>query len=265
VVDDLQSFVQNILIEWILLDPPPFESLPPIHPIRAPVDCTHQRFANVFTGERSRDPKVVVDFVPFGYDIDLLEIRLFETYDVVDAFVIYESTRTQSGWEKPLIFNLTKQERFVNFLDKVIYLHANDTDLRHYLDQTLHGLTGGGGRHKRKPKGDSWALEKAMRTEMVSRFASLKASDSSLKLHILSNLHRAFGIQNDADEIITGDVLNHFKHCEVKPNLNAREIYAPAVVYKRNFFWMERTADMVAEKSQFVHKRIMFMFCFFLP
>lgn len=241
---DLQAFVRNVLVAWILLDPPPLDyTSAASHPKRPPVDCMQPRFSRVFTGQKSNSTKYIVDFVPFGYDVDLLEIRFHATYDVVDAFVIYESTRTQSAWQKPLLFNMTKG-RFGQFMDKVIYLYAEDSELVGYIDETLRGLSGGG-RNKKKGKGDSWALEKAMRTEMISRFIALNATENALKMKIMSNMNMAFGIQNDADEIISGDTLHHFKHCEVKAELAAREIYTPAVVYKRNFYWVEQTSDMV--------------------
>ena len=47
-------------------------------------------------------PATIIDFVPFGYDVDLLEIRLLENYDAVDVFVIYETMFTQRGIRKPL-------------------------------------------------------------------------------------------------------------------------------------------------------------------
>jgi hypothetical protein len=241
---DLQAFVRNVLVDWLLVDLPPLASSSTTpYPKYDPIDCKQPRFSRVFTGERSQSAKFIVDFVPFGYDIDLLEIRFHANYDVVDAFVIYESTRTQSAWQKPLIFNMIK-ERFSQFMGKVIYLYAEDSELLGYIDETLRGLVGGG-RHNKKGKGDSWALEKAMRTEMISRFIALNASQNALKMKIMSNTSMAFGIQNDADEIISRDTLSHFKHCEVKSELAAREIYTPAVVFKRNFYWVEQTSDMV--------------------
>jgi hypothetical protein len=34
---------------------------------------------------------MIVDFVPFGYDVDKLLLRLLETWDSVDVYVIYET------------------------------------------------------------------------------------------------------------------------------------------------------------------------------
>ena len=142
---DLQTFIRVVLSPWVFLDPPAFKIDPNLHPFEE-INCSRSEFSAVFTGVRSATEKFLVDFIPFGYDIDLLEVRLFETYDVVDVFVIYESPRTQSGWEKPLYFKEIQNRnnsRFKVFEKKILYLSATDSDLSHYLSKTLRGLSGG--------------------------------------------------------------------------------------------------------------------------
>lgn len=53
----------------------------------------------------------VFDTFPFDAELDLLEHRLGETYDLVDAFVLVESDRTYSGAAKELTF-ARNRERF---------------------------------------------------------------------------------------------------------------------------------------------------------
>lgn len=56
----------------------------------------------------------VIDCFPFFDELDLLEIRLNELKDVVDVFVLTESSKTFSGNEKPLFFG-NNRERFKDF------------------------------------------------------------------------------------------------------------------------------------------------------
>jgi len=56
----------------------------------------------------------VIDCFPFFNELDLLEIRLNELRDVVDVFVLTESSRTFSGLRKPLYFEDNKK-RFEGF------------------------------------------------------------------------------------------------------------------------------------------------------
>ena len=96
---DYANFLQ-VLEPWITA--PPAYALPNdgvpfvLSPMQSP-NCKKLRFSNALSGERLPTPRVIVDFVPFGYDIDLLELRFYEYWEVVDAFVVYESGITQSG------------------------------------------------------------------------------------------------------------------------------------------------------------------------
>lgn len=57
---------------------------------------------------------MIVDCFPFFDELDLLEIRLNELKNIVDVFVLTESTHTFTGIEKPLYFADNK-ERFKGF------------------------------------------------------------------------------------------------------------------------------------------------------
>ena len=48
----------------------------------------------MLTGHPRDSPANLVDCVPVGYDLDLLEVRLLELYDVVALFVLYEAPFT---------------------------------------------------------------------------------------------------------------------------------------------------------------------------
>ena len=68
----------------------------------------------------------VVDLVRGSYDIDQLEIRLYEHSRFVDLFVIVESTVTDRGAPKPLFFP-SFRKRFAHLGDRVLYLVHNGT------------------------------------------------------------------------------------------------------------------------------------------
>ena len=71
-----------------------------------PLNCSAEKYFNVFTGSRLRTKNLrpIIDFVPFGYDLDKLEMRLYEGYQHVEAYVIYEAPLTQTGQTKPFYF-----------------------------------------------------------------------------------------------------------------------------------------------------------------
>ena len=61
------------------------------------LDCSNPRYKSALSGRRLSKPRFIVDFIPFGYDLDKLEIRLIENFFNVDIFVIFESQLTQTG------------------------------------------------------------------------------------------------------------------------------------------------------------------------
>ena len=113
-----------------------------------------------------------------------------------------------------------------------MHITASERDLTSFLKSTKRGMQG--------RKGDAWALENSMRTEIIRRFK--RAESSYLKDMVMQNLPRTFAIQSDADEIMSLNALMHVKLCELKPGV--KYIYAPSLVFKKNFYWMERTEDM---------------------
>ena len=82
-------------------------------------------------GSRRESPAPIIDFVPLGYDLDMLEIRLLETYDVVTLFVIYEIPFTHRGIPKPLYFNESVATgRWDRFMDKIVHIIGDEEKLR---------------------------------------------------------------------------------------------------------------------------------------
>lgn len=67
-----------------------------------------------------RAPKIF-DCFTFYNELDLLELRLEELADLVDAFVIVEAPWTFQGAPKPLIFQ-QNAARFARFADKIVHV-----------------------------------------------------------------------------------------------------------------------------------------------
>ena len=73
----------------------------------------------------------VYDCFPFFNELDVLEIRLKELWDVVDVFVLAESNLSHSGKPKEYIFENNK-ERFSQWMSKIRHIkvrHARDLRL----------------------------------------------------------------------------------------------------------------------------------------
>lgn len=73
--------------------------------------------------------KIYDGFIFFN-ELELLDIRFNELYDVVDKFIVVESTKTHQNKPKPLYF-LENKDKFSAFLDKVIH-HVFDPQVYPY-------------------------------------------------------------------------------------------------------------------------------------
>jgi len=251
---------------FLLPHPPPLQ-LPPV-PVPAP-NCRKKKYSDALTGAPLATPRLVVDFISFGYDLDLLEVRFLELWDEVTAFVVYESPFAQSGLPKPLYFQaVMRTPRFQPFLRKVIHLVAPATPALTRLAaavaaverKTLPGRVD----HVAFAPQDRqlvWMLEKAMRTEAVERFKQLDDAASPLKAAVMAALgadlrggngtkstsggaagSHVWAIQSDADEIITAEALRYHRHCQLKPHVKA--VYAPCTAFKKNYHWLLPTFDL---------------------
>ena len=68
---------------------------------------------------------MIFDCFTLFNELDLLEIRLTELYDVVDRFVIAEADRTHKGDPKPLHY-VENAARFAPWRDKIEYVLVDD-------------------------------------------------------------------------------------------------------------------------------------------
>ena len=73
----------------------------------------------------NREIPKVYDCFTFFNELDLLELRLTELSDIVDRFVLVESTLTHMGQPKPLYYAENK-ERFAAFRDRIIHIVVDD-------------------------------------------------------------------------------------------------------------------------------------------
>ena len=71
---------------------------------------------------------MVYDCFQFFNELDILKLRMHVLSDVVDKFVISESTVTFSGDKKPLYFQ-ENEEMFAEFSDRIIHRIVDDTPM----------------------------------------------------------------------------------------------------------------------------------------
>lgn len=138
----------------------------------------------------------VYDVFPFFNELDVLEIRLEELWDVVDVFVLAESNLSHSGKPKEYIFENNK-ERFAKYASKIRRIQVDD------MPETP----------------DSWLREK------FQRYSGIKGLTDVAEDDII--------ITSDLDEIPRADAIELIKSDE---NNWARYILTiPMFQYKLNY------------------------------
>jgi len=105
---------------------------------------------------------MIYDCFTFFNELDILEIRLNVLNDVVDKFVLVESTKTFSGQDKPLFFK-ENIARFKKFENKIIHVIVEDTPEMPEIRN-----------------GDYWALEFFQRNAIVRGLTNCKNEDAIL-------------------------------------------------------------------------------------
>lgn len=118
-------------------------------------------------------PKVF-DCFPFLNELDILDIRFAELYDVVDRFIIVEAMQTHSGLPKPLNFQ-NNLDRYQKYLHKVTYL---------VIEQLPVG-------------NDDWARERTQRDYIMNGLKDCKDTDIILI--------------GDCDEIPKAEAIKNYK------------------------------------------------------
>jgi len=84
---------------------------------------------------KTSNDKKIIDCFGFYNELDLLNYRLNLLYDIVDYFILVESTHTFVGNKKELYFNNNKT-KYDKFLDKIIHIIVEDMPLQFYSKDT---------------------------------------------------------------------------------------------------------------------------------
>ncbi len=140
----------------------------------------------------------IVDCFIFYNELDLLNYRLHILNEVVDYFVLVESTHTHSGMEKELIYKNNK-EMFQTFHHKIIHIIVDDFPYK-YPNIKYDNIT---------DNSDSWHNERFQRNCIVRGIQQLSLADDDII------------IISDLDEIPDPNTLTKIKKYEKNITLNA--------------------------------------------
>lgn len=97
-------------------------------------DCNRKIDGTDFKGKRRKGDAFLIDVSVFGFDLDMLELKLLELQDVVDLFVVIEMPLTHKATPKPLLWARNKDsQRFAKFSSQVLHIVIDDEKVLEHL------------------------------------------------------------------------------------------------------------------------------------
>eukprot|EP01083_Nonionella_stella_P059533 155779_1 len=162
-------------------------------------------------GARDRNGTIprVFDCVVFSLEVELLETRLFELWDVVDRFVIVEADITFRREPKDMVFQREKA-RFAPYMSKIEYVPLKSSDMPN--------------------DGNHWDVEWAHRQAMTRALRKFDLAEGDLV------------IVADCDEIPRKNTVELFRHCDFgkeRVGLQVRVFYY-SFEFTRPFHYTDR-------------------------
>lgn len=168
---------------------------------------------------------MIYDCFPFFNELDLLEIRFEELYDVVDKFVLVEADKSFRGIPKEFVF-YNNRNRFLKYKDKIKYLRYTmpngSLGLVHEWDNKnslMSGLT--------ECKNDDIILfgdvdEIPRRKELIESinlFKEQKYDTVTFKMDWFNYFLNGKFTKSDGDGVWYGTIMFNYKFLEQNPNL----------------------------------------------
>uniref|UniRef100_A0A6C0CV70 Uncharacterized protein n=1 Tax=viral metagenome TaxID=1070528 RepID=A0A6C0CV70_9ZZZZ len=177
----------------------------------------------------------IIDCFIFYNELDLLNYRLHILNEVVDYFVLVESTHTHSGKEKELIYQNNK-EIFQSFHHKIIHVIVDDFPYK-YPNINYDN---------KSDNSDSWHNERFQRNCIVRGIEQLSLSDDDVI------------IISDLDEIPDPSMLNKIKKNEISITLNAlnMDFYYYNLNSKKEMMWNFSKILLYKYFNELIQKKI---------
>lgn len=193
----------------------PYIECTPARPttLRRPEAVVYDCNSAHFDGPRTT-PKTIIDIFPFSYELDILEMRLFELDEFVDRFVLFESIYTHRVLRKPLFYERNKR-RYRLFRDKIYHIIADDAVLGSVYNRST------------QKHGDIWTGESIMREIPWNAIKAIMKTADAMKDVLF--------IHSDLDEIPSATAIAHLKYCKPRFALPTK---LAGTVFSHTFEWI---------------------------
>ena len=240
-----QAYVQllndtdNLIIEeqWM----PPFIVTKRPVPLSNTLNCQSEIHSKYFNQRKpNNESSYLIDIIMFGYELKLLEIRLYELYDVVDEFIIFESNITFKKFPKKLYF-YENMKRFHRFIDKITLMTPfnitrfnKDGSIKISIETDPKDINEEFKKTNQVNIADEPAFYKLdFSLDLITRMLPIKFYEKHIRKFDSNDVF----VHGDLDEIPDSDIVNHFKYCEVKKELYPFATWSTFYIFTLNLLF----------------------------
>ena len=215
------------------------------------LDCSNKIYHSFLNSSIREKPARILDLILISYELVVVEMRLFELFDIVDEIIIFETNITFKQVAKPFFF-LSNLKRYRKFLDKIVLITPfnitsfNSKDLsiksqiiinpddipKEYKDSNIAPEFAFNKDHDQFFKID-FTIEDRARMMPLSLYEKYvrKLDENEIVIH------------GDIDEMPNSDIINHFKYCQVIDSKYPFQFWSTFYIYGFNYLFQ---ADFAA-------------------
>lgn len=208
-------------------------------PLSKQLNCANPAHASFLTSEPREKPSMVLDFILMAYELSIMEIRLYELYDAIDEFIIFEANVTFKNVRKPYFF-LDNINRYQRFLDKIILItpfnitryNKHDLSIAMKIDVNNEDIPDDFKTSilPEDKKHEDAFFKADFDMDTITRKLILKLYDKYVRKVQDDDII----IHGDIDELVSGNAAYHLKHCKVKEELYPFSVWSTFYIYNFN-------------------------------
>ena len=210
------------------------------------LDCRNLMYSSFLTSAYRKKSARITDLILISYELVVVEMRLFELYDVVDEIIIFETNITFKQVAKPFFF-LSNLSRYKRFLDKIVLItpfnvtrfNPIDLSIRSQINISLEDIPQ---EYRVFQQAPDVAFNKNQNTEFFKIDFTIEQRARMMPLSLYEKYVRRLEddeliIHGDIDEMPSGMIINHFKYCQVLEERYPFQFWSTFYIYGFNFLF----------------------------
>ena len=213
--------------------------------VNSTLNCKKQDYQSFLTSSIRQKPARIVDLILISYELVVVEMRLFELYDIVDEIIIFETNITFKQVGKPFFF-LSNLKRYQRFLEKIVLItpfnitrfNSKDLTIKSQINITSEDIPN---EYKVSQIAPEFAFNKQSNQFFKIDF-TIEERARMMPFKLYEKYVRKLDddelvIHGDIDEMPNSDIINHFKYCQVIDAKYPFQFWSTFYIYGFNYLF----------------------------